>query len=678
MFQSVKRHALGQAVRRVTDIDNPFALLLQAGLAVENRRASLAFRHRALSIFGLALPLGDEDIVAKISQYNRFITRCLTYLVQDPWLFVLFLGLTVGSAATEGAGVALLVPLLDGANNQGVSAFSGVPIMGGVAGLFGHFEGSTRIMVASGVIAVVLVMRGLLQYWVDVIGATIPLRLMERFGQKSYSHLLDVEMQFINSSDRGELMNAVGGYPGRVTLLLTQFASFIAAMFVLMAYGVLMLSLSWRMTILATIFVGLMSVVLRSFTSGPMSRAGRNLSEAQTDMGTLVQETLSGMKLIRLSVAEDSMRRAYGETLGRTVEAQRNVARLAALPSPFLATSAGMFICLLLVGAAVIHSGESTGWVSGILLFLFLLFRMLGPVTTMNNARNRMVSDLHAFDSLETFYEITTARRQTAGNKKLEGFKQGIAFENLSFGYAAKEGEMSIEDLSFTVDRGEMVAIVGPSGAGKTTVVGLLSRLFDPNAGRIAIDGVDLRDLKIEDWRRQISVVSQDVFIFNDTITRNICFPRTDIPMELVRKAAVQACADEFIEKMPQGYDTMLGDRGVRLSGGQQQRIAIARAIIADPALLIMDEATSHLDSITEAAIQKAVDALSKDRTTLVIAHRLSTIRKASKIVVLKDGKMVEQGPHSELVHKKGTYWEMLTHQMLDLTDDEAITEETL
>jgi subfamily B ATP-binding cassette protein MsbA len=229
-----------------------------------------------------------------------------------------------------------------------------------------------------------------------------------------------------------------------------------------------------------------------------------------------------------------------------------------------------------------------------------------------------------------------------------------------------------IKSVSTTVDRGTMVAIVGPSGAGKSTLMALIARLYDPQQGRITVDGVDLRDLDMGSWRRRMSVVTQDIFIFNDTVANNIRFGRGDVALERVRAAADLAAAAEFIEQLPQGYDTILGDRGVRLSGGQQQRIAIARAIIADPDLLIFDEATSNLDTFTERAIQRAMEQMSQSRTVLVIAHRLSTIRRADKIIVLEAGAIVEEGSHRELLHRRGTYWEMVEHQRLDLVEGDA------
>jgi ABC-type multidrug transport system fused ATPase/permease subunit len=253
-------------------------------------------------------------------------------------------------------------------------------------------------------------------------------------------------------------------------------------------------------------------------------------------------------------------------------------------------------------------------------------------------------------------------------------FRDRIVFDDVSFSYGNESGAAALTNLSLTIARGQTVAVVGRSGAGKSTLIGLLARLWDPSEGRILIDGVDLREFDRRSWRRRLAVVTQDGFIFNDTAANNIRFGRSEASINEVRQAAALASASEFIEELPQGYNTVLGDRGVKLSGGQQQRIAIARAMLANPDILILDEATSHLDTFTERAIQSAVEQISRNRTVVVIAHRLSTVRKADKVLVLEDGRIVEEGRHDELLVRNGPFRKMIEHQRLDfLADTEAV-----
>jgi ABC-type multidrug transport system fused ATPase/permease subunit len=278
---------------------------------------------------------------------------------------------------------------------------------------------------------------------------------------------------------------------------------------------------------------------------------------------------------------------------------------------------------------------------------------------------------MNDFNALMQFYDEAGRQRMKNGDLQAPPLRRDLVFDRVGFAY--KPGEKTVlDDVSLRVERGKMTAIVGPSGAGKSTLINMAARLYDPQQGSVRVDGVDLRDLDIGSWRKQLAVVSQDTFIFNDTAANNIGFGRGNASMDRIRSAAEFAAAAEFIEGLPQGYDTMLGDRGVRLSGGQQQRIAIARAVFADPELLIFDEATSNLDTFTERAIQDAMERISRSRTVLVVAHRLSTIRKADKVVVLEDGRVVEEGRHRELLARRGRYWEMVEHQRLDLIAEDA------
>jgi subfamily B ATP-binding cassette protein MsbA len=243
--------------------------------------------------------------------------------------------------------------------------------------------------------------------------------------------------------------------------------------------------------------------------------------------------------------------------------------------------------------------------------------------------------------------------QERPGARHAETVREGIAYERVSFSY---ETRPVLRDVSLPIRAGEIVALVGPSGAGKSTFVNLLPRFFDPTAGRVTIDGLDIRDLKLKSLRALIGIVTQETVLFNDTIRNNIAYGRSDLPLERVREAAAAAYADEFIMQLPEGYGTVIGEAGVRLSGGQRQRLAIARALLKNAPILILDEATSHLDSESEALVQKALYNLMQGRTTLVIAHRLSTVTRADRIVVMEGGRIIEEGSHRELLSLGGSY----------------------
>ena len=605
---------------------------------------------------------------SKLAAYLTFVRKCLTLLAEDKLMFGLFLGLSLLGALTEGVSVSLLVPILQ--TQGGSGGFANIPVLGHFAALFEGYSPSGRIEAVAMIMAVVFVLRGVIQYSVDAIGLTIPLRLQKQIITRNYELMLGVRISYITGHDYGFLSNCISGWTERVSNMLTRFATLLWNLLILAVYSLLMVLVSWRLTLLALGFVLTMSLTLKWLSTGPLRRAGQRLTAGMARLTQVTMESLSGMKVIRLAAAEDRMAGTFAAALEQSVGNRRRLGLVSAVSSPFLATSAGIFICFLLFVSAVGHEGEPAGWMDGILLFLFLLFRLLNPVSQINDARGRIVGEMPAFEGLEVFQREAAEQRQPNGTLPADALREGVVFENVGFAYDPALKPV-IEDLSLTLARGRMIAIVGPSGAGKTTLIGLVTRLYDPQQGRILVDGVDLRDLEVRSWRRRLAVVSQDIFIFNDTVANNIRFGRGEVPMERVREAARFAAAAEFIEALPEGYDTRLGDRGVRLSGGQQQRIAIARAVLADPDLLIMDEATSHLDTFSERAIQETVDRLSRDRTLLVIAHRLSTIRRADTVVVMKDGRIVEQGRHDELLRQRGIYWEMVEHQRLDLIDED-------
>jgi ABC-type multidrug transport system fused ATPase/permease subunit len=600
----------------------------------------------------------------KLREYAAFTRRCVALLHGNARLFTAYVALSVLAAMTEGLSVSLLVPILEA--HGSIGAFSGVPLLKHLSGLFGGLSPNTRIEIFALAMAAVVILRGALSFTLDLLGATMPLRWEQNLNLRSFSALMSVDIAYINGQEIGNLQNGLYGWPRRTSEMLTNFGVLISQTMTLAVYAVLMLAVSWQLTVIALIFVLAISLTMRFFTSEVLRRAGEGLSTAASELNQVIVESLTGMKLVRLSVAEPLMTQRYSRALSDVMAAIRRTATVHAFTAPLLSTAAGLFICLVLFSSAALHGDGSTAWFSSMLLFLFLMFRLMVPVSSINATRNRIVVQMHALDMLTEFYRETERRRQSDGGALAQPLRRGLAFENVTFQYPAAD-KPTINDLSIDVDRGGMVAVVGPSGAGKTTLLMLIARLYDPQSGRIAVDGVDLRDLDVRSWRRRLAVVTQDTFIFNDTAANNISFGRGDVPIERVKAAAEFAAAAEFIEALPQGYDTVLGDRGVRLSGGQQQRIAIARAVLADPDLIIFDEATSNLDTFTERAIQQAMEKMSGSRTVLVVAHRLSTIRNASKVLVMEDGRIVEQGTHRELLARRGRYWEMVEHQRLDL-----------
>ncbi|HLN56938.1 MAG TPA: ABC transporter ATP-binding protein [Thermoanaerobaculia bacterium] len=405
--------------------------------------------------------------------------------------------------------------------------------------------------------------------------------------------------------------------------------------------------------------LALLVFALAPFVLLPIVNNTRRLGRAATatrerigEMGALLSETLRANPVIKTYAMEAFEEKRFEDVNEAYFRANRKTVRIQALNSPLMETLAGVGLASLFVYAAArIHAGAMTpGDLLTFLAALMMMYKPLKDITRINMAVQLALSSARRiFDLMDRQSEIV----EKPGAPELPPFAGEIRYERVSFAYA---GDPVLRDVTLTIRRGETVAIVGPSGAGKTTLVSLLPRLYDPTAGSITVDGMDLRDARLASLRRQIAVVTQETILFDSSARDNIAYGQTSPPEERVREAARGAYAEEFVEALPSGYDTRLGQDAGRLSGGQRQRLAIARALYKNAPILILDEATSQLDSESEALVARAFANLMRDRTTLVIAHRLSTVRRADRIVVLDGGRIVEEGTHRELLTRPGLY----------------------
>jgi subfamily B ATP-binding cassette protein MsbA len=421
--------------------------------------------------------------------------------------------------------------------------------------------------------------------------------------------------------------------------------------FTVVALLALLLSTHFRLALISLIAAPLLLYPIIRFGKG-MRRTSHRSQERMADLASLMAEGVRGHRVVKAFGMEEF-------ELGRFREATRRHLRVN-LWAQMLANSSGPVVesISVLGGAALlIYAGKSirAGNLSApeLVQFLTTLMMLYDPIRKLNKVNLILQEAMASGQRVARLMEIPDDIQERPGARDVETVHEGIAYERVSFSY---EERPVLRDVSLAIRAGEIVALVGPSGAGKSTLVNLLPRFFDPGAGRLTIDGVDIRDLKLKSLRALIGIVTQDTVLFNDSIRNNIAYGRSDLPLERVREAAAAAYADEFIMQLPRGYDTVIGEAGVRLSGGQRQRLAIARALLKNAPILILDEATSHLDSQSEALVQKALYNLMQGRTTLVIAHRLSTVTRADRIVVVEAGRIVEEGSHRELLALGGSY----------------------
>jgi ATP-binding cassette, subfamily B, bacterial len=448
---------------------------------------------------------------------------------------------------------------------------------------------------------------------------------------------IEVILDFIDSALLGIIVN------------LMTLASMIAVMFYL----------NWRFTLIALSVMPVLFVVVYSYTAR-IKKASRAVRRKEGDLLSVVQEVLTSIRVVKAFAREDYEQKRFDTESLENVEAALKARNLKSKLAPIVEVILAVGTCLVLwYGARLALAGTITPGV--LILFLMYLGKMYQPMRDLSKMGDTVSKAMVGYERIQEVLEIDSRIHNLPGARRAPNFKGNIAFENVTFGYG--KDTTVLKDISLSIEAGQVAALVGPSGTGKSTIVSLIPRFYDALSGQITIDGKDVRRYTLQSLRDQISFVLQETILFRATIWENIAYGKPDAPPSEIIRAAKLANAHEFIEKMPDGYDTMLGERGVTLSGGQRQRIAIARAIIRDAPILILDEPTVGLDASSEQAVIDALDLLMKGRTSVVIAHHLSAIRHANVIFVVKDAELVEQGTHEELLAKGGLYAELYNLQ---------------
>ncbi len=475
-----------------------------------------------------------------------------------------------------------------------------------------------------------------------------------------YDKLQSLSLRYYQDKQTGELMSRMVNDTRQLELLVAHALPDLASnLLVVLGVAVMLFVINPLLALLTLIPVPfvLWASTLFSRKVAPMFRVNQRVLG---HLNGVLQDNLSGMKEIQTFAQEKNVHNRMVEECKEysRVNIRANFAAALYHPGVELLTSLGMIIVVGLGGYMAFQGQMPVSDVVGFVMYLSLFYQPLATLARLaEDVQMAYASAVRVFEVLDAEPEITEAPDAA----ELASCRGKITFDHVTFHYDPKEPVL--DDVSFTANPGEMVAIVGPTGVGKTTILSLIERFYDPVSGAVRLDGQDIRKLTLASLRGQISMVLQDTFLFNGTIAENIAYGAPGADMEQIRRAAQAADADGFISAMPHGYETMVGERGVRLSGGQKQRIAIARAILRNTPVLVLDEATSAVDTETEGEIQRAIDALAGSRTILVIAHRLSTIRRADRILVLKDGKIAESGTHEELLVKKGQYYALCMAQ---------------
>jgi subfamily B ATP-binding cassette protein MsbA len=470
-----------------------------------------------------------------------------------------------------------------------------------------------------------------------------------------YRHIHELPLAYFTNERTGNLIARIMNDVAVInTGISATFQTMIREPLLLIVYLTITLVLSWQLTLIALLVFPLVLLVIAAVGRRVHNESGL-AQERIADLTSVLHETISGVKVVKAFGMEEFENRKFAresEGYFRTIIRVTSIRNLASPTTEFLSALAGGII-IWYGGMQVLQ--QETMKASEFLGFLFAMFQLMPPIKELSNVNNRLqeasAAGKRVFEVLDTEPNI----RDKVSARPLGEFTRDIRYERVAFRYA--EGDQVLTGISLRIRKGEVLAVVGPSGAGKSTLIDLLPRFYDPTGGRILVDGVDLRDVQLKSLREKIGIVTQETLLFNDTVRNNIAYGLEDCPMERVIAAARAANAHNFVMEMPHGYESVIGERGVKISGGERQRLSLARAILKNPPILILDEATSALDTESEILVQQAIERLMAGRTSIVIAHRLSTIKHADRIVVLEGGKIVESGRHTELIRKsRGLY----------------------
>ncbi|MDD9880175.1 MAG: ABC transporter ATP-binding protein [Candidatus Marinimicrobia bacterium] len=492
-------------------------------------------------------------------------------------------------------------------------------------------------------------------YTKNILLRVVELKLVKDIRDRLYKHIQTLSLGYFHKRKTGSITSIV---MNDVEQLQVALAVVFQRLFVepinILTFVTLLFIISWKLALIAIVIIPLAGIAIISIGRS-IRRKSRRTQAKIAEIMQILTETLSSIRIVKAFVNEkEEVKKFTGESQ-HYFKLLFKRARLDLISAP-VTESFGVIIGVVLLwyGGMEVLSNQGVS-AEDFIRFIVILFSILGPIKQMSNVNLRIqvgaASAERIFELLDTPAEIV----EKDDAVDLGEFKKAIEFDLVHFEYNDGD-ELVLDELSFTINKGEVVAMVGPSGSGKSTIADLIPRFYDVSTGSIKIDGHDLRDATLTSIRGQMGIVTQEVILFNDTIRNNIAYAQPNVSDEAIRKAAEAANALEFIEQTPNGFDTLIGERGVNLSGGQKQRLAIARALLKNPPILILDEATSALDTESEKKVQKAIETLMKDRTALVIAHRLSTVQNADKIVVIEQGRVVETGTHSELYEKGGLY----------------------
>lgn len=519
-------------------------------------------------------------------------------------------------------------------------------------------------MVAVGIL-MCFIAKGVCDYLGNYLVNWVGISAIMDLRQEVFDRVLQQDARFFEDQTTGRIMSSIMNDIDKIQISVsTMLADWLRQMFTAFFLLLAMITIDWKLSLISLVVFPVVA-----FLTVRLGRRIRRTTRQAQDMAAgltqILQETITGHQVVKSFGAEEYESKRFRLAAQRLKTGNLKYVAQQALASPIIEFFGALTIVLLLTFARlqVKSSTMTAGTFTGFVLALVMLYEPVKRLTGIHNIFQQGIgAALKVFEYLDRQQDVI----DRPGAVRLSKFEKSIRFEGVRFSYPSVPDRFVLDGIDLEVKVGEVVALVGPSGAGKTTLANLVPRFYDVTSGAVRIDGKDVRDIRLSSLRETISIVAQETFLFNDTVFDNIAYGRPDAKEDDVYAAAKTALADEFIHRLPKAYDTIIGERGAKLSGGQRQRIAIARALLKDAPILVLDEATSHLDTESERLVQQALNALMKRRTVIVIAHRLSTIRQADKIVVLDAGKIIEVGRHDQLIAAGGIYQRLHDLQHVD------------
>ncbi|MBI2428214.1 MAG: ATP-binding cassette domain-containing protein [Ignavibacteriales bacterium] len=514
-------------------------------------------------------------------------------------------------------------------------------------------------------IFVVFFFKNIFEYAQSYLMAYVEQSLMRDIRDDLYRHLHNLSLSYFTNERTGNLIsrvtNDVNVVNGGVS---ASFVTMVKEPLLIIVFLSIAFTLSWKLTLLAFV-VFPFSLLFISAIALRLHKQSGVMQEKMADITSVLQETISNVKVVKAFAMEDFETKKFKRETQNYFRIILRLSRIRNLSSPTTE------LLSILAGAVIIWFGGQQVLISGemkaaeFLGFLFVIFQVMPPIKELTSVNNRLQEFSAAGKRIFEILDTKPAIQSIPGAAPLDTIKNSIEYHNVTFAYSTESGEHRtvLSSINMKVKKGELIALVGPSGSGKTTFVDLLARFYDPIGGAIYIDGIDIKTIDVKSLREKIGIVTQETILFNDTVRNNIAYGLSECPLDKIVDAAKAANALSFIEDMPGGFESVIGDRGVKLSGGQRQRISIARALLKNPPIMIFDEATSALDSESEILVQEAMERLMQNRTSFVIAHRLSTIRNADRILVLDRGMIVQEGRHVDLLKQKNGLYKKL-HDM--------------